>query len=308
MLLWDDVRTEAAGDVGAGGWGQCLSTARCLPFPSHPIMPILTGTGLRLMNLSLVIPCTHRDVVLVPDLLEAYANGAERPDQVIVSVSNAHMADGAVLERIAAIGVSRFAEILILKHPRRMFHGPNRQAASERAIHELICYQDADDTPHPQRIQIVKRLFEQYDIMHLNHSFCFAGTEFRQVHGALQFMIWHQSAIAGGCFPRGRLHDCVEAQQAYGAFTERPVQSGQPVIRREVLEKVRWKDWGELAFGIAEDYEFNMECAYVWRKSMIVDIPLIRYTPFAGRETVEEMLGLAPDSAPSAVPSPASQP
>ncbi|KAA0586240.1 hypothetical protein J2848_007096 [Azospirillum lipoferum] len=260
------------------------------------------------MKLSLVIPCTHRDIVLVPDLLEAYANGTELPDQVIVSVSNAHKADEAVLARVAAIGVTRFPEILILKHHRRMFHGPNRQAASERAIHELICYQDADDTPHPQRIQIVKRLFEQYDIMHLNHTCCLEGAQFYQVHGALQFMIWHQSAIAEGCFPQGRLRDCVQVQQSYGAFTERPVHAGQPVIRKEVLTQVRWKDWGELAFGISEDYEFSMECAYVWRKSMIVDIPLIRYTPFAGRETVEEMLGLVPDGASSTAPPPDRQP
>ncbi|MFS2013763.1 glycosyltransferase [Azospirillum sp. CT11-132] len=259
------------------------------------------------MKLSLVIPCTHRDVVLVPDLLEAYANGTELPDQVIVSVSNAHMADGAVLERIATIGIARFPEILILKHHRRMFHGPNRQAASERAIHELICYQDADDTPHPQRIQIVKRLFEQYDIMHLNHTYCLAGTQFHQVQGALQFSVWYQSAIAAGCFPQGLLRDCAQAQPYYGAFTERPVHAGQPVIRREVLEKVRWKDWGELAFGIAEDYEFDMECVYFWRKSMIVDIPLIRYTPFAGRETPEEILGLVPDGASPPAPPPAPQ-
>ncbi|KAA0571758.1 hypothetical protein FZ983_32990 [Azospirillum sp. B21] len=100
----------------------------------------------------------------------------------------------------------------------------------------------------------------------------------------------------------------MQVQQCYGAFTERPVHAGQPVIRREVLKQMRWKDWAELAFGIAEDYEFNMECAYVWRKSMIVDIPLIRYTPFAGRETVEEMLGLVPDGASSTIPSPVSQP
>lgn len=71
----------------------------------------------------------------------------------------------------------------------------------------------------------------------------------------------------------------MQVQQCYGAFTERPVHAGQPVIRREVLKQMRWKDWAELAFGIAEDYEFNMECAYVWRKLMIVDIPLIRYPP-----------------------------
>lgn len=36
------------------------------------------------------------------------------------------MADEAVLARIAPIGVTRFPEILILKHNRRMFNGLNR--------------------------------------------------------------------------------------------------------------------------------------------------------------------------------------
>ena len=248
------------------------------------------------MKLSLVIPCTHRDVTLVPRLLRLYAEGTVKPDQVVVSVSNAHMADTAVLEEVARVSVAAFDEILVLKHQRRMMHGPNRQAGSERALHDIICYQDADDIPHPQRIELVKLFFSRDDILHLNHTFCEANEAFSAMTEHTSLSVWRQEAIFIQSFPTGRLRDCAAAQATYGHFTKSRVHAGQPAIHRSVLSKVRWKDWKELAFGIAEDYEFCMECVFTWRKSLIIDLPLIRYTPFAGRETPEEMLGLVPPS------------
>lgn len=229
------------------------------------------------MKVSLVIPCTPGHAANLPALLASYAAGSVPPDQVVVSLSEAPLVPPELVARIAAVGTTGFEEFLLLKHAGRMTHGPNRQAGSERAIHELISYQDADDLPHPCRIQVVKALFARHDICHLVHFYCPKGEDFSDV-GALTFPTWPQDVIFANSFPDGKIANCKDTQCWYGFFTRQRVHAGHLTIRREVLRAVRWKDWDELAFGIAEDYEFNMETTFHFRKSLIVGIPLVKYS------------------------------
>lgn len=247
------------------------------------------------MKVSLVIPCTHRDIACVPRLLQTYASAPVKPDQVIVSLSLAPLASKTAVSEVGAIGTA-FDDFTLIKHDGRMRHGPNRQAGSMRAIHEIISYQDADDEVHPQRIAIIRAMFEAQDIVHLNHTMIMDGEEFPQYNQdrPKNFNARWNHDIFNENFSGGWFISCKEKQRTYGNFTGWKVASGLPSIRKTVLERVRWKDWNELYLGVAEDYEFNMETCFVFRKSMIIDAALIKYTPFQRRETTDELLGVVP--------------
>ncbi|CAO3459691.1 glycosyltransferase [Azospirillum largimobile] len=245
------------------------------------------------MKVSLVVPCTHRDIACVPRLLQTYASAPVKPDQVIVSLSLAPLASKSALSEVGAIGAA-FDDFTLIKHEGRMRHGPNRQAGSIRAIHEIISYQDADDEVHPQRISIIKAMFETQDIVHLNHTMVMDGEDFPKYDTTTSFNVRRNQDIFNENFGGGWFVSCKERQNIYGQFTGWKVASGLPTIRRSVLERVRWKDWNELYLGVAEDYEFNTETCFAFRKSMIIDAALIKYTPFARRETTDELLGVVP--------------
>src|SRR6185503_496362 len=47
----------------------------------------------------------------------------------------------------------------------------NRNIAALNASKDILICQDADDIPHPQRVEIIKYVFETFDIDHLFHAF-----------------------------------------------------------------------------------------------------------------------------------------
>src|SRR3990167_5690905 len=49
--------------------------------------------------------------------------------------------------------------------------GKNRNIACSHAEGDILIAQDADDIPHPQRIEIIKYVFENYATEHLLHSY-----------------------------------------------------------------------------------------------------------------------------------------
>ncbi len=48
-------------------------------------------------------------------------------------------------------------------------------------------------------------------------------------------------------------------------------------VRKSVFDKVTWLDWSELHEGLAEDCQFNMECLYNFRQSVIINLALSQY-------------------------------
>lgn len=233
------------------------------------------------MSLSLIIPAIPEHVAHLEPLLEAFARGTERPDQVIVSLAQAPHVPAGDLAGLERFGGDRFTDFLLLRHEGRLLHGPNRQAGSAHVRHDLVMYQDADDLPHPQRVQVVKAFFAAYDIMHLSHS-CFGmdtpAPDYAS--GTPPIRALAPEAVFRATFPTGRFEECVATQPYYGVCSNFHIHGGMPTVRREMLAKVRWKHPAEFALRRSEDYEFNMECLFHFRKTMLIDATLVRYRKY----------------------------
>lgn len=235
------------------------------------------------MKTSVFIPCTQKHVGYIPGLVEAYQHSTVRPDEIVVFVSG------------DSRGYEAFKSASREVHVReRVLAGPARQMAKKLCTGDIVLYQDADDLPHDQRVEVVKHLFESMDIMHLTHSYAFMGKlppwADSRIHHTSETMpkaidLKTVSVIGGGAifdmyFPGGRITDCSKVL-SWGP-TDNIQHAGACCIRKEVLNIVSWKKNNALVLapinrGKAEDFEFCMECAFKFKKSAMVSAVLYQY-------------------------------
>lgn len=226
------------------------------------------------MKISLVIPCTPNHFLNLRENLEKTMSGTSVPDEIVISLSNSNYVSSDLIKKMEEYLSEKVEKFALLKHYRKMPHGPNRQAGSEAASGDLLIYQDADDYPHPQRIEIMEYFFDNHDIVHLNHGWIPATIDFENLEKTNISYI-NPEDIYKQYFPNNNFSDCLGASNYGAGFVT--TTGGHTSVLKKVLERVRWKDWDEL-IGRAEDYEFCMEVAYNFKKSMIIDAPLIQYT------------------------------
>ena len=122
------------------------------------------------MNISLVIPSTQNHFQYLDCVLKNYKNGTELPNEVIVSLSNAHLVPTDKIDELEKKYQNQFDVFKILRHNRTIQEGPNRGEGSKASTCDYITYHDSDDIPHPQRIEIIKHFFKNYDILHRRKS------------------------------------------------------------------------------------------------------------------------------------------
>jgi len=223
------------------------------------------------MKTSLIIPCTPAHFqTRIERVLGAIREGTEQPDDVIVSLSLATEVDSAFVAKVA----SKY-DVTVLSHTKKLTHGPNRQAGSKQASGDLLIYQDADDIPHQQRVEIIKHFFETMDIVHLNHFWIPESFDFK-MYDKEKIGYTASQDIFDFYFPTKTLSDCYNGG-GYGSLAG-ATHGGLTAVKREVLDTVRWRGWGEIPNRRAEDYMFCLETLFYFNKSIIVHADLNKYT------------------------------
>lgn len=236
------------------------------------------------METSLIIPCTPNHFVAnLSKTLKSYENNTVQPDEIIVSLSEYKKVEKDQFDKqelkylMRCINNEIFKKFTLLNHADKKTHGPNRQAGSEVAQGDILIYGDADDKALPQRIEIIKYFFENFDIQHLNHQWVGDISKSRTLDiPNIKFI--PSEKIYTHYFTNNNLSDCTAVFHAYGGDLLPYTHTGNTAVLKSSLEKIRWKDWSELTFGPAEDYEFCMENVFHFKKSILINAPLIEYS------------------------------
>src|SRR6185436_18764768 len=115
-----------------------------------------------------LIPCHPAHFVFLENLLQCHAQQTVVPDEVVISLSQGWK----IPERARSDLTSREwpFKLVLLTHAHKLCAGENRSMAADNSSGDLLICQDADDLPHPQRIEIIKHLFEHFEIDHLRHQ------------------------------------------------------------------------------------------------------------------------------------------
>lgn len=234
------------------------------------------------MKTSVVIPATNANFGYLNCILRHYEDGVEKPDEVVVSISNSHLIKPRYIDALEN-KFSRSFDMKILRHEKQMIQGPNRDAVTKAATGDIIISNDADDIPHPQRVQIIKGVFLHNDVVMLNHAYISKSQ--REFDPILQIKKIDCQQVFNHHFPNHiRDEKMVAASQrpdahdlgfnaGYGGGLAWWIHAGNVAFSKEVFDVMSWRHTEEIAW----DYDFCMDVLYAFNKSIIIDSPLIWY-------------------------------
>jgi hypothetical protein len=207
-----------------------------------------------------------------------YIENTIKPNQVIISVSEGNSINASLVNKLETKYKKAFDDFILILNEHQVMEGPNRGIGSNYATCEYISYHDSDDIPHPQRIEIIKYFFEQYDILHLNHSYTYE-TKFHHIDINNIIKITSDTLYKNHF---SNIEDTIERplnvfpnpkDKSYGCLVGFPVCGGPTTINKKVLDYVKWNENRILSY----DYDFCMDVLFKLKKSMIIDSPLIWY-------------------------------
>lgn len=230
------------------------------------------------MKKSFLIPCVYQHVESLKNISKLLDMSSVKPDEVIIHISSCpEKFEHQFLQDLFSNNEYAF-EYEVTDEFRDA--GINRNNLAKSATGDLLIFQDADDFFHPQRIEFIEKSFQEEDIIHLVHSYYFNQKTLEQI--SFQNIDFDFKKI----YPLDMYHELVfldgkcdyKKSANYGNFDnnkkirsnlEYPIHNGAISIRKEVVEKIKWKTKQEPRI-IAEDQDFNFECFYHFNKSFIL--------------------------------------
>lgn len=210
---------------------------------------------------SIIIPCHPRHLQHLYALLKMYTNQTVLPDEIIVSMKSEQLSIG-IIEILKKEEWPFLVKLILSKN--QLYAGENRNEGSKEATGDIFIYQDADDIPHPQRVEIIKYFFEKYEVDHLMHFWISPS-------GPLEFYSPNKVSFL---YPRS-------LDEVWGLIKNDKtrisdkislgVHFGNIAIARRVFDKIQWSGLPK-----GQDVQFD-ENAYQQFRCMIVRVPLVVY-------------------------------
>lgn len=117
-------------------------------------------------KVSFCIICYDKDAHLVGRILRDLKNQTSYPDEVIVVASG-----------MTELNVED-ADVKVYTFKDRMLPNKARNKAASLSSADVICLSDVDDTPHPQKIEVVRKVFEHKNVHALVHNYTMNDTNF----------------------------------------------------------------------------------------------------------------------------------
>jgi len=127
------------------------------------------------LKTSVIIPCHYSHFFLLYDVLESYQNQTVYPDEVVISLSEVNKIPNQAIQDLQNRDYP--FQVTILTTNKKNYAGVNRNIACSKAQGEILTLQDADDLAHPQRVEILKYLFENFDLDVITHEIFFDSNE-----------------------------------------------------------------------------------------------------------------------------------
>ena len=206
-------------------------------------------------RIGVAIQCFVKHISHCLRLLDALEQQTRQPDEVVVSCSSTQEFPRKEYSY----------PLTIVCTEKKQNASTNRNCAATRLTTDIICFFDADDEMHPQRLEVIERSFHQTDI--LLHSF-FEESEFHLSYPSIDMTTYPMI--------RNQLH-----QAPSGCITLDHIQRihhGQVSVLRNIFAQVQFPEEPE--------YEVREDCVFCFRvfglpniQSVYLPIPLSKYRP-----------------------------
>lgn len=216
----------------------------------------------RLVTSSVIIPCCAKHASQLFNLVTLYEEQTILPDEIVISLSESDKVPDDII--LALQTRSWKFPVKLLLSEKKLYAGQNRNIACSNASGDIFICQDADDIPHPQRVEIIKYFFEHYDIDHLMHEW-FEARE----NDLINFNQYQDLKNINFFWPR-KFKDIGK----YGRFT-----NGNVAIRRQIFEKITWSDLPR-----GQDTKFNNQVYNISNQCILIKCILLAYRRYLSTE------------------------
>jgi glycosyltransferase involved in cell wall biosynthesis len=216
------------------------------------------------LKTSIIIPCCATHAQHLYSLLKLYEEQTELPDEVIISLSSCCQVPDSLINELEH-ELWRFPVTLLLSK-QTLFAGANRNVACCHATGDIFICQDADDIPHPQRIEIIKYFFTTYNIDHLIHQWV------RVVNNDVPISFVN--------YENTNTIQFVVNEKFNNLFKPGTFHNGNIAIARYVFDEIQWSPW--IARG--EDVALNVEIYKQFNHCFAIEAILLGYREFLSSE------------------------
>jgi glycosyltransferase involved in cell wall biosynthesis len=229
-------------------------------------------------KISVVIPCIpeHYNDCLFK-LIKQLVDGTRAPDEIIIALSDT---DGMNIIDIASFVQRVYGELdyhdMILSLTESVaFAGTNRNRGFDVSTGNIIVFTDADDSIHPQKLEIVEYFFNQYpEAQCINHCFIEQNKEFKTYDDFTKIVVHNSDSVYDKHFPDPMNVERDMYRLWYGTWPYRiPVTNGSVSVRRQVMDRIKWTDKRK-----AQDRQFLYDVLLEFKQSIIIEAGLICYS------------------------------
>lgn len=230
------------------------------------------------MKTSVLIPCYQNHFIYLDRVIESYLVREEFgepgicPDEIVVVLSGAGYIPECYIKSFKDYFCTDVFELdvnLILV-PHTVYTGEACSIGEQHCTGDIILIQAADDLSHARRVEIVKKYFEKYDIVALNHGFFGLGDiEYytidelrkREIKDIKVFQPWEI-----------KKHIQEKPLDVYGQFCGCKVAAGTLCYKKEIVGKFNWSNKKH-----GQDTITCKRIALKFNKSLIIDALLYYY-------------------------------
>lgn len=202
---------------------------------------------------SIVIPCVSGHFQHLFGLLKCYQEQTRVPDEIVISLCETSLIDAEQIDALEDF--SWPFKVKIIRHPDRKSAGENRNIACANATGDILLCQDADDIPHPERVEIVKYIFDTYVVDHLIHKW-------NDLESCLNTR-WRPSDVS--------IYSFTKYKDVIKRFDY--IHNGNVCFSSKVAKKIRW----EQTLFYDRDIQFNERVYEAFEHNVIVPLELILY-------------------------------
>lgn len=210
-------------------------------------------------KLSVIIPCYYKHASKLFSLLRMYEAQTRLPDEVVISLSDAGRVDPNVLEQLRQ-ELWAFPVTIVLANGSQA-PGINRNIACKHAIGDIFMCQDADDIPHPQRVEVIHYFFTTYHVDHLMHGY--------------KRLMPEDSIIPFKPYDDLSLVQFACLKNFDDVYYARLFHNGNVAIARQTFDVVKWP-----GIRLGEDTEFNKMVYKKFNNCIVIRAIIFAYREF----------------------------
>jgi cellulose synthase/poly-beta-1,6-N-acetylglucosamine synthase-like glycosyltransferase len=193
-------------------------------------------------TVSIIIPCYPGHFQFLKELILDFCQQTVLPNEIVISLSEADKINKMEIEDLRNTNLP--IKLILIENKQKLYAGENRNMAAGNCTGDIIICQDADDKPHPQRIEIIKSQFIKSNIDHLIHGYSKKAEE-------LNYSFYGNPKNFEKKFR---------------------LAAGNIAIKKEVFAKIKWTNLPR-----GEDCKFNKDVKKAGFKCIKIFLPLLFY-------------------------------